>query len=92
MTLEPINLVHALQIQAGLVGRKEGHNFEDEIANEINSLHYPITFDKICGHLFEGVPGYSLLNYIASNLNIKHIINATAFSTGRLATSEDGKG
>ena len=38
MALNPIDELHAAQIQAGILGRKAGHAFEDAIAAEINSL------------------------------------------------------
>ncbi len=92
MALTPIDEAHALQIQAGALGRKSGHAFEDEITQQINRFDYPI---KVAvpedGHVFNGDPATKLLHYIGSRLGIKNIISASALSTGALATSEAGK-
>ena len=92
MALTPNDEIHALQIQAGTLGRKAGHAFEDQITNEINSLSYPTA---VCltqtSHLSVGSPAFLLLNYIASSIGAKSIEKASALSTGALATSEEGK-
>ncbi len=92
MALNPINETHALQIQAGIIGRKSGHEFEDSIAQSINNIKYPYLVPLISNqHLYIGDPAINLLNYIANNKNIKEILQATAISAGSLATSEEGK-
>lgn len=92
MALEPIDEVHALQIQAGTLGRKAGHAFEDKIASEINNLSYPASFGiDVAGHVRRGDPAYLLMDYISSVYGIDQIQRATAISTGALATSEQGK-
>lgn len=93
MALEPLNAAHALQIQAGLLGRKAGHKFEDSIASEINSSAFPQIVpkaDKI-GHVFRGRPSSLLLAYIGRKLGFDAIKEAVAISTGSLATSEEGQ-
>lgn len=92
MALTPIDNVHALQIQAGALGRKKGHAFEDEIAKSINSLAYPLNC-LVTGnvHVHQGDPAVLLLSYIGKKEGITRIKKATAISTGALATSEEGK-
>lgn len=92
MALTPIDSVHALQIQAGTLGRKAGHAFEDNITQEINSLVYPINkMGELVGHVFTGSPGTLLLAYICTRERLAGIQRASAISTGALATSEEGK-
>lgn len=91
MALEPIDEVHALQIQAGILGRKTGHGFEERIAAEINSLNYPRTAADIGGkHVFKGDPATLLVDYVAASHGHQTIVKAVAISTGALATSEEG--
>lgn len=92
MALTPLNETHALQIQAGILGRKAGHSFEECIAESINALTYPVTVGNIGNdHVFIGDPGLLLLRYVAANRGLKTIGRASAISTGALATSEEGK-
>lgn len=92
MALTPIDETHALQIQAGTLGRTAGHSFEDSITKEINELRYPIDIGGLGkGHVFTGDPAILCLQYIGERENLKRITSATAISTGALATSEQGK-
>lgn len=92
MALTPNDEIHALQIQAGILGRKTGHAFEDQITDEINSFAYPLNLDrKLNSHVSIGDPAIILLEYVASNLGATQILSASALSTGALATSEEGK-
>ena len=92
MTLTPIDEAHALQIQAGTLGRKAGHAFEDRITEHINGTSYPLQFDDLLSrHLNIGEPAYVVLNYISSVFGKSQINQAVAISTGALATSEEGK-
>lgn len=92
MALDPVNEIHALQIQAGILGRKSGHAFEDRIASVINAFKYPLSIDDpIDAHLGVGDPGDLLLRYIATASGKAIIKHAAAISTGALATSEEGK-
>ena len=92
MALNPINGIHALQIQAGTLGRKAGHAFEDRITSEINSLNYPFTPCKLTEtHVYSGDPAQLLLSAIAEAEGVICVKKAEALSTGALATSEDGK-
>lgn len=92
MALKPVDEVHALQIQAGALGRKAGHAFEDKITEHINGFKYPLsTVHGLERHIFEGDPASSLLGYIARSFGETSISSAAAISTGALATSEQGK-
>jgi hypothetical protein len=92
MTLTPMNEAHALQIQAGVIGRNAGHQFEQALADAINKFRYPIkSRDRDTEHVFTGDPALSLLLYIVSRFHIASIQSASAISTGALATSEIGK-
>lgn len=92
MALSPIDEVHAQQIQAGILGRKAGHKFEDELTQSINSMGYPLDVPVgQPGHLFSGNPGTLLVGYAAQSAAIKCVRKASAISTGALATSEEGK-
>jgi len=91
MALTPIDDIHALQIQAGTLGRNEGHKFEDEIANRINTIAYPFSCQVLpAGHVFTGCPALLLLSYVGQHAGFTSIPKATAISTGALATSEEG--
>lgn len=91
MALQPLDEIHALQIQAGTLGRKAGHEFEDIIVENINSIKNPINVRKTKNHITVGDPAVSLLNYICSYYNKEIINSVSAISTGALATSEAGK-
>jgi hypothetical protein len=92
MALTPIDETHALQIQAGVLGRKTGHQFEDTITKIINSFKYPINISYHAdGNIFTGDPARILLEYICYREGINKITSAIAISTGALATSEEGK-
>lgn len=91
MALNPIDNVHALQIQAGTLGRKAGHAFEDEITEELNALSGPIIIDDLRSHVLVGDPALLLLHYIAKREGFRQVLNVTALSTGALATSQAGK-
>ena len=62
MALTPLNELHALQIQAGTLGRHAGHDFEDRITREINGLTYPLKIPAPANmHVFTGDPALLLL-------------------------------
>ena len=92
MALIPINDNHALQIQAGTLGRNNGHEFEDRITAEINALRYPVTIEPaLDGNVRAGDPALLLLQHVAVKEGITELASATAVSTGSLATSEQGR-
>jgi len=92
MALTPVDDVHALQIQAGIFGRRAGHSFEDRIAQAINEFPYPCYIPDVAeGHVLRGDPAGLCLSYIGSREGFREIAAASAISTGALATSEEGK-
>jgi hypothetical protein len=92
MALNAVNAIHALQIQAGALGRKAGHLFEDTISLRINQYQYPIRFlPRPNVHVLTGDPALLLLGSVASHYGITHVAKALAISTGALATSEEGQ-
>ena len=92
MALTPIDETHALQIQAGTLGRKAGHEFEDTITERINTLQYPFYIpSETIPNVVTGDPAEILLKYIGRKNGISCITSASALSTGALATSEAGK-
>lgn len=94
MTLKPADEQHALQIQAGVLGRKTGHKFEDDLTEKLISLPLPYEVKCFFGkdeHLFISKPEISVLRYICSRKGIGKLEKIIALSTGALATSEEGK-
>jgi hypothetical protein len=92
MALIPIDEVHSLQIQAGTLGRRAGHDFEDQICRYINELTYPFTPQFTNSrHVLNGNPATILLTYISNYFQKRQIITAAALSTGALATLESGQ-
>ena len=92
MALTPIDETHALQIQAGTLGRRAGHQFEDAICARIASLEFPLTAqDGAERHVFVGDPATLLLECVIRHFGETGLKSAIAISTGALATSETGK-
>lgn len=94
MALKPENQQHALQIQAGIFGRKAGHEFEKNLTAKLNSLPMPFKVGNLPNfnqHLFMEKPEIAIINYISLREKIFELEKITALSTGVLATSEDGK-
>ena len=92
MALTPTNRTHALQIQAGIQGRKRGHEFEARVANTINNIGYPLQINENRNsHLQVGDPAISLLQYVCTGRGKNEIKKAVAISTGALATLEEGR-
>jgi hypothetical protein len=94
MALNPQNSQHAIQIQAGILGRNAGHRFEVDLTDRLNNLplpFVPVAIQNLENHLFIQSPEISLLNYICSREKLSNVEKITAISTGVLATSEDGR-
>lgn len=91
MALTPIDEAHALQIKAGTLGRKSGHQFEDNIVAKLDKFTYPVEISVLQGHIFQGDPAWILLCYICNKFSISRVHTVRALSTGSLATSEIGK-
>lgn len=94
MALKPTDEQHALQIQAGTLGRKTGHEFEDNLTSRLNSLPMPYQINEFPEperHLFIESPEISVLRYVCLRRDIIELDKIVALSTGALATSEAGK-
>lgn len=90
MALKARNEQHQQQINAGTLGRRKGHKFEEILTQEINLLQFTdIIPSKNETHLYRGNPAWQLLQYIANNKQI-HISDAKAWWLGGLATSGNG--
>lgn len=91
MALTPNNSQHALQIQAGITGRKAGHKFEVELTNRINNLKFPINQKPLPENLIYGNPEEFIIKKALQVLNWKKCHNVEAIALGTLATAEEGK-
>lgn len=91
MALEPLNLQHALQIQAGAHGRRRGHEFEASLTELINNTITPFKYTNITDNVNKGNPAYFLLNKALHLLNWDDCDNIEAIELGSLATAENGK-
>ena len=92
MALKPVDNIHALQIQAGVLGRKAGHAFEDSMTTSINGAVYPLeALPPGDQHILTGDPALGLVRYVAHYYKSQSILAASAISTGALATSEEGQ-
>lgn len=84
-----LTLLH--QIDAGAKGRKRGHSYENELASKINATPMPYSksqsIDKV---LYTGSPVKILIDKILDFLNWDSCDKIEAYSTGKLATSENG--
>jgi hypothetical protein len=92
MALNPLNAQHQLQIDAGIIGRKKGHKFEEILSNAINKLEFStiVPSDIVySAHNHVGNPALRILQYIAANKGYT-IFSAKAWWLGGLATSGDG--
>jgi hypothetical protein len=77
MALTPLDEVHALQIQAGILGRKAGHTFEDRIAQEINFIRSKREAIKTLQVLNTTLRALELFKCSAADrLNIRHSFNS----------------
>jgi len=80
------------QINAGASGRKKGHSYESGLASKVNALKMP--FNKVYtnnAYIENGKPEIILLNKILNYLKWESCFFVKAYSTGRLATAEDGE-
>lgn len=85
-----ITLLH--QIDAGVTGRKRGHSYESILSANLNSLEVPYykSYGR-GGYLQNGKPEIILIDKILDYLGWDSCISIKAYSTGRLATAEDGE-
>lgn len=91
MALVPLDAAHAAQIQAGITGRHQGHDFEFNLAQQINDLPYPQFASALKNHVFRGDPSTVLIGYALFYVGWKRCDRAEAIALGALATAEDGK-
>lgn len=91
MALAPINSIHALQIQAGITGRKAGHKFESDLSNAINRLKFPILQNPLPNNIIKGSPEVQVIKKALQILNWDKCHNVDAIALGSLATAEEGK-
>ena len=91
MALQPNDAQHALQILAGTIGRKRGHEFEAELAQQINLLPHSIRLSTQSTHVFRGSPHTALVNKALGYLGWNKCDRAEAIALGSLATAEKGK-
>lgn len=91
MALEPRDSQHALQIQAGTIGRKKGHSFEIELADTINSIKGEIRRQPNPEKLVYGDISIPLINKALDYLKWNTCDKFEAIALGALATAEEGK-
>src|SRR5438067_2692729 len=83
---------HAAQIEAGIRGRRGGHSFEAELAEQISRLVCPFyAKPPAAGHLYRGDLPANLINVILNHLGMAVAEEVAAFSVGALATQETGQ-
>ena len=91
MALTPNSSRHALQIQAGIVGRIAGHSFETILAQAINNLSCPISQNPLPNYLINGNPEESIVKKALQILGWDNCHTVEAIALGSLATAEEGK-
>lgn len=92
MAQQTTNPVLLNQIDAGVIGRKRGHGYESALASRINALSCPIKKTELSPRYIEcGRPELILVNKILHYLDWESSSSIQAYSTGRLATAEDGE-
>lgn len=89
MALQPKNPEHALQILAGINGRKRGHEFEFDLASQINNTSLNLS-NEITG-VFTGNPELALIRKSLSICNWETYDSVKAIPIGALATAEEGQ-
>jgi hypothetical protein len=91
VALIPDDNKHALQILAGTRGRKRGHEFEFELANQINSMNSPVLRADTQANVIKGRPDFALVQKALHFLDWSLCTNIEAVPLGSLATAEAGK-
>ena len=91
MALEPLDLQHAQQIQAGIEGRKRGHKFESDLTKSINDIPHPFNTSTCKNSITMGNPSVPLISKALSLLDWDICDSISAIELGSLATAEDGK-
>lgn len=91
MALAATDAKHALQILAGQIGRKRGHEFEMDLAERVNNLDFKIYPTSEVTGVFKGRPEIPLIKKCLTVANLTDYDSVEAISLGGLATSEAGK-
>jgi len=91
MALTPNDTKHALQIQAGIIGRKTGHKFEVTLATNINKVKCPINQKPLPNKLIYGNPEINVIKKALSVLGWSQCDKVEAIALGTLATADGGK-
>ena len=91
MALTPDDSKHALQIQAGILGRNTGHAFEASLALQINNLTHPVTASPVSGNIIKGSTELKIINKALEFLKWDKCDKVDALALGSLATAEEGK-
>ena len=91
MALSPKDSKHALQILAGQIGRKKGHEFEFELAKLINTINKKISVSPSIEGVFLDHPEEALIKKCLSICKWTSYDKVEAIALGALATAEEGK-
>ena len=91
MALTPNDTKHALQIQAGIIGRKTGHKFEVTLAANINKVKCPINQKPLPDILIYGNPEINVIKKALSVIGWSKCDKVEAIALGKLATADGGK-
>jgi len=87
------NKILQSQINAGLSGRKRGHSYESIITHQLNEIKMPYIYEGMVNtnkHIYKGQPATILLEKIMLVEQWNQCVKIEAYSTGALATAEDG--
>lgn len=91
MALQAKNPQHALQILAGINGRKRGHEFEFDLARLVNTTSNNINSSNEVTGVFYGFPEVALIKKALNICNWLDYEAIEAIPLGALATAEEGK-
>ncbi|MDE7026216.1 MAG: hypothetical protein K2O88_10130 [Paramuribaculum sp.] len=79
------------QINAGTIGRKTGHRYEEELTNRLNAMPMPYKSAIVTmGIINTGQPHIILLEKVLKYVDWDYVDKVEAYATGILATSEHG--
>lgn len=91
MALTPNSAKHALQIQAGISGRKTGHKYEVLLASKINQIKGHVLATPVPNRLIYGNPEIEIVRKAVGVLGWKKCDKVEAIALGTLATADGGK-
>ena len=91
MALTPNRTKHALQIQAGIIGRKTGHKYEVLLANKINQISGSVQAKPTPTRLIYRNPEIDIVRKALEVLVWKKCDKIEAIALGTLATADGGK-